>query len=208
MYFGDYNTLDIKVSKPGYLTYEEKNFFAFHRGRGDESEHYETLLKGESIRYDHKTPIKVELLRMPTTSAEHRTFEVKRQEQELLKAVKYGDAETVRSLLQAGASANATDIYGIPAILLAAIIGNAETIKALLAAGADVRSKNKPGRKALLYYLYSTPGFEIELAQSLIAAGADLNAKLYDGETMRSVAKGIGNEELINLLKRAKSKPK
>ncbi len=200
---GDFNTLDVKVSKSGYFTYEETGFFTFYHRSG-------ILLKGEFPKYDRDAPIKIELLKMPTTSAERKTFEVRRQEQELLKALKRGDTATVRSLLQTGVSANTTDIYGIPAILLAMVIGDAETIKALLAAGADLRSENKPGRKALLYYLYLTDRVAIkeELAQSLIEAGADVNAKLYDGVTALTLAKQIGDEKIIKLLKSAASKPK
>ena len=115
LYMGDYNTRDIKVSKLGYLTYEEKGFFTFYWGFDDKSERYDVMLKGESpqLQYDRRAPIKIELLKMPTTSAERKKFEVKRQEQELLKAAKHGDAATAQSLLRTGVSANATDVYGI-----------------------------------------------------------------------------------------------
>ena len=149
LYGGDINTRDVKVSKSGYFTYEEKDFFAFYWGFGPKSNLYGILLKGGSAKYGRSVPIKIELLKMPATSAERKTFEVKRQEQELLKAVKHGDAATVRSLLRAGVSANATDVYGIPAILLAVTVGYVEAINALLTAGADVNAKLQGGVTAL-----------------------------------------------------------
>lgn len=210
LYGGDVNTRDVKVSKSGYFTYEEKDFFAFYWGFGRKSNSYGILLKGESANYDRSAPIKIELLKMPATSAERKTFEVKRQEQELLKALKHGGAAIVRNLLRAGVSANATDVYGIPAILLAVTVGDAEAINALLAAGADVRSKNNPGRKALLYYLYftDTDGIIESLARSLIEAGADVNATLHGGVTALSLAKQNGDEKIIKLIESAASKPR
>ena len=218
LYSGDYNTRDIKVSKQGYFTYEEKDFFAFYRRydaratRSGEprSDLLGTLLKGESYQFDRSPPIKIELLKMPVTAAERQRFEARRQEQELFKAAKRGDAATVRSLLRAGVSANATDVYGIPVILLAATTSDAETIVALLAAGADVRSKNKAGRKALLYYLNFTerPRTSDSLVRSLIEAGADVTAKRYDGVTALDLAREDGDEKIIKLLESAASKPK
>lgn len=207
---GDFNTRDINVSKSGYLTYEEKGFFAFYlEGK---STRYDVMLNGESPnqQYDRRAPIKIELLKIPTTSAERKTFEVKRLEQELLKAAKHGDAATVQSLLRTGVSANATDVYGIPAILRAVATGDADTIIALLAAGADVSSKNNPGRKALLYYLYFTDKDRIieSLARSLIKAGADVNARLHDGVTALSLANQNGDERIIKLIESAASKPR
>ena len=215
-YGGVYNPRDVKVSKQGYVTYEEKDFVVFYRYgsrmiRNGEprSDLLGTLLKGESYQFEGSPPIKIELLKMPATTAERQRFEVRLQEQELLKAAKQGDAATVRRLLQTGVSANTTDVYGIPVILLAVSTGDAETINALLAAGADVRSKDKAGRKALLYYLNFTdkPRISDSLVRRLIEAGADVNAKRYDGVTALDLAKEDGDEKIIKLLESAASKP-
>jgi hypothetical protein len=224
VYFGDYNTLDVKVSKPGYFTYDEQGFFVFHRRSGPRirpgdrhlflpgprSDLYGTLLKGESYDVDRSPPIKIELLKLPATTAERTSFEIRRREQELLKAAKQGDATTTQRLLRTGVSANTTDVYGLPVVLLAVATGDAETINALLAAGADVRSKDKAGRKALLYYVNFTNKLRISdaLVRSLIEAGADVNAKRFDGVTALDLAKEDGDEQIIKLLERAASKPK
>jgi hypothetical protein len=218
LYGGDYNTTDVKASKQGYSTYEEEDFFAFYRryvtrtmhNGAPRSDLLGTLLKGESYPFDGPPPLKIELLKLPATTAERQRFEVRLKEQELLKAVKHGDVATVRSLLGTGVSANTTDVYGLPAILLAVTAGDAEIIRALLAAGADVRSKDKAGRKALLYYLNFTekPSISDALVRSLIDAGADVNAKRYDGATPLDLAKEDGDEKIIRLLESAGSKPK
>jgi len=218
LYSGDYNTRDVKVSKQGFFTYEEKDFFAFYRRYGTRrsqygeprSDPYGTLLKGESYHFERSPPIRIELLKMPATTTERKRFEVRLQEQELLKAAKHGDAASVRSLLRTGVSANTTDVYGIPVILLAVSTGDAETINALLVAGADVRSKDKAGRKALLYYLNFTDKLSISdaLVRSLIEAGADVNAKRHDGVTALDLAREDGDEKIIKLLESAASKPR
>ena len=223
LYGGDYNTMDIKVSKQGYSTYEEKDFFVFYRGfgprlihgvprrqllSGPRSDLYGTLLKGESYKVDRPPPIRIELLKLPATAAERKRFDVRLQEQELLKAAKQGDAATVQSLLRTGVSPNTADVYGIPVILLAVSTGDAETINAFLAAGADVRSRDKAGRKALLYYLNFTDTTSDSVVRSLIGAGAEVNAKRYDGVTALDLAKEDGDEKIIKLIESAVSKPK
>lgn len=195
VYYGDYNTSSLKVSKPGYLTYEDKGLF----------DRYSILLKGENPQYDPDAPIKIELLEMPATSAEREAVEVEQQKRELLLATKQGDAATVRRLLQTGVDANTTDVNGIPAILWAVTKGDVETIKALLAEGADVRSQYKPGRKALLYYLHYTYKGAIndELVRALLEAGADVNAADKNGTTALMLAKQIGDTKIIELLESA-----
>jgi hypothetical protein len=202
VYQGDYNTTGLKVSKPGYYTYEDRHLFS-HR--------HDILLQGEKPLYDPRERIKIELLKMPATSAERQTVEAEQRRLELLTASKHGDAATVRRLLHDGVKANAKDVHGIPAILWAITSGDAKTVQALLASKADVRSKNKPGRKALLYYLrYAIVNGQHNeaLVRSLVKAGADVNAAESDGATVLMFAKQIGDAKIIKLLEKAGARSK
>lgn len=196
VYYGDFNTRGVKISKPGYFSYEDKRLFTYY---------YSPLLSGENIQHDPRAPIRIELLKMPATPAERKAVEAEQRKRELLMATKHGDAATVRRLLQTGVGADTTDAHGIPAVLWAATTGEAETLKALLAAGADVRSKGKRGRKALLYYLrYTVNGvIDEELVRSLLKAGASVDAVDSNGTTALMLAKQTGNARIIKLLESA-----
>jgi hypothetical protein len=200
-YSGDFRTTGFKVSKPGYLTYEASGSLSDSLGK------YWVLLNAEIPQYDPKK-IKIVLLKIPSNEAERKALEAEQRREELLLAIKRRDFAMVQKLLRDGASANTTDVNGIPAILWAAASGDVKTINALLAAGADVRDKSKSGRRPLLYYLQAVAccGYtvDLELVQRLIKAGADVNASSkYDGETVLSLAKRSGDTKIIKLLESA-----
>lgn len=196
VWIGDTSTSGLKVSKPGYFTYEDER--AVNDSDG-------IWIQVEIPQYDPDGPIKIQLFKIPTTVAERKAIEVEQQKRELLLATKRGDAATVRRLLQAGLNANTTDVHGIPLILWAVTNFNVETIKALLAAGADVRSTDKPGRNALLYYMYYAYQHQIdeEVVRSLIEGGADVKAVNTNGETVLTYADHAGAVKIITLLESA-----
>ena len=198
---GDFNTLGFKISKTGYLTFEQRELYEY---RG-----YWTLLKGEIPSYEEKR-IKVVLLRTPNTADERVSVEAEERRRELLLAVKRNDVATVQKLLEAGVSPNATDVYGIPVILWAAARGHPPTIKALLTAGADVRQQKGRGRKALLYYLdmlRNDNPVDVAVVRSLIEAGADINAVNAHGQKILSLAKQTNDAEVITILEGAGARP-
>lgn len=204
IFSGDFSTTGLKVSKPGYLTYESDEPLFSHR--------YWYLLREENLDYDPYGPIRIELLKMPATSAERNAFEIELRRRELLQAAKLGDAATVQRLLQGGVSANTADANGIPALLWAATGPDAESMKALLGAGAVVLRKDKPGRKVLLYYVYYTlenkSALNEEVVRGLLKAGADVNAVDINGETSLMLAKQAGNVHLVRQLESAGARPR
>jgi hypothetical protein len=194
---GDFNTREFRVSKPGYLPYKVTEIF--------DKLQYSYLFENIVPQYDYKSPIRVVLLRVPATASEREAVEAEQHRRELIRAVKAGDFAAVEKLLRAGVSPDATDVYGIPAILFAAFKGNGAMIKALLAAGADVRNKEKPGRNALLQYIYQTrpKTMDVEIVRSLVKASADVNAADKYGATVLGLARRYDNPELIKLLEEA-----
>jgi len=109
-------------------------------------------------------------------------------------------------LLRSGVDANSLDEHGIPVVLWAASNGSVDAVNALLGAGGDVRSKDKSGRRALLYYLIrfnAARDLNLQLVQRLIEAGADVNAADNNGMNVLTVATRLGNADLIKLLESA-----
>jgi hypothetical protein len=192
VYFGDVGTGFIRVSKPGYLTYEAEELLYGY-----------PLWEGEIRGYDPRGPIKIELLKIPVTAAERKAVEGEVQKRELFSAVRRPNVAKVIILLKAGVDPNATDNDLIPVILWAVASGSLDVVKALLAAGADVRSPDKMGRKALLYYLtgyHAVGNLKLELVQRLIEAGADVNAADKQGVKVLTIAKRLGDPNLVRLL--------
>jgi hypothetical protein len=204
VYYGDFNTRSLKVSKTGYLTYEDSTevFPPYHH----------RYLLSDATQYDSKGPIKIKLVKMPATEAERRAVEIDQQNREFILAVKSGDIERIRSLLRAGPDVQTTDSNSIPAVVWALTSTSVETINVLLDHGADL-GNSKPGRKAVLYYLHycfvefhTTPNEEI--VAKLFKAGADVNATDRFGTTSLKLVKQAGNANLIKQLERAGAQDK
>lgn len=66
----------------------------------------------------------------------------------MFRAASSGDADTVKALLDAGASARAADSVGVTLVMRAAASGDPETVRALLAAGGDPAARDRSGRNA------------------------------------------------------------
>ncbi len=96
----------------------------------------------------------------------------------LMQAVNFGNLETVRALLDAGADPNTKD-DGSSSLLIIAIRHNSseesfEIFRALLAAGADPNAKDHDGRTPLSYAIAKLKYHEV--VKALLDAGADPNA--------------------------------
>ena len=89
---------------------------------------------------------------------------------QLFEAAKKGRTRDVTLYLKHGASINARDRFGNPALLLAALSGRAKTVKVLLDAGSAVNHRNLGGSSALLRAAKAGKRKSVNL---LLAAGAE-----------------------------------
>jgi hypothetical protein len=64
------------------------------------------------------------------------------------RAARWGDAELVKALLEAGADARGRDGAGVTPVMLAAQSGDPDTVRALLAGGGDPTARDRDGRNA------------------------------------------------------------
>jgi ankyrin repeat protein len=117
---------------------------------------------------------------------------------ELHWAVRADDADLVRTLLRAGADAQAANRYGVTPLALAAVNGNAAMMKLLLRAGADPNAAAGEGETVLM--TAARTGRPEPLAL-LLDHGADPNAVEREfGETALMWAAGQGHAEAIRVL--------
>ena len=89
----------------------------------------------------------------------------------LMHALRWGQGEAARLLVEAGANVNARDAEGDTALLIAARI-HREKVPLLIAAGADVNAESESGWTALA--IAARQGWRhTETARALVLAGAD-----------------------------------
>lgn len=122
--------------------------------------------------------------------------------EQLIEAIKAGDAAQADQLLAGGADANARDEFGATALMLAAHNGQLELVEALLAHGAEVDAKDELGWTALMKACYNADldrGFA-EIITRLVAAGADANNKIGYGIRPLMLAAGYGEAAVCEAL--------
>ena len=113
-------------------------------------------------------------------------------------AVQTDIIETVLLLLARGADPNAMKQGGRAIMTSAAIHGNSDIVRVLIDAKADVNPKKQDWSPLT----EATRGNHIEVMKLLIKAGADLNARAYDGWTplMMAVSNGMHRPQAVKLL--------
>jgi uncharacterized protein len=122
--------------------------------------------------------------------------------QELLEAIAAGDPDRASALLAAGADANGRDDAGATPLMRAAHAGNLAMVRTLLAAGADVNAADALGWTALMKAVYNADldrGFA-DVAQALIDAGADVEARIGYGIRPLMLAAGYGEAAVVETL--------
>ena len=115
---------------------------------------------------------------------------------QLIDAVKQGDAQIVRSLLEQQSDVDAAQPDGATALMWAAHRNDLDTVELLIRAGANVNAANDYGATPL--WLACTHG-SASLVEMLLKAGADPNATLLAGETALMAA-AERSAELVMLL--------
>lgn len=121
---------------------------------------------------------------------------------ELVHAVNGNDVAEARRLLLAGGDVNARDAAGLTLLMLAAHAGNLAMVQALISLGADVNLVEERGWSALSKSVYNAElkkGFA-DVAQALIAAGANLEAPISYGVRALMLAAGYGETAVVEVL--------
>jgi ankyrin repeat protein len=117
---------------------------------------------------------------------------------DLFDAVRTGDAEKVKALLQADLKlAEARTEDGSTALHLAALEGQAAVVRLLLANGAQVNARGL--REETPLHMATYDGHR-EVAEVLLASQADLDARNTAGETPLHLAARKGYRDLVELL--------
>jgi ankyrin repeat protein len=115
----------------------------------------------------------------------------------LVEAVKNGNHDAVRTLLQQHPAVNAAEGNGTTALHWAVQADDLETVQLLLEAGAAATAANRYGVTPLM--LAAING-NAAMAAALLKAGANPNAVLPEGETVLMTAARTGKTDLIDTL--------
>ena len=115
----------------------------------------------------------------------------------LLAAVKAGNSDAVRALLEHPAGVNMPEADGTTALHLAVEDDNRELVQMLLRAGADVKASNRYGVTPLS--LAALNGDSV-IVEALLTAGADPEARLAESQTVLMTAARVGNLAVIEAL--------
>jgi uncharacterized protein len=115
----------------------------------------------------------------------------------LIEAVRNGDRDAVRGLLQKGANVNEAEADGTTALHWASYRDDPQSADTLLKGGANVNAANDLGATPL--WIASQNGSE-SMVRRLLDAGAKPNLALLLGETPLMVAARTGNPAVVELL--------
>ncbi|HVZ19646.1 MAG TPA: ankyrin repeat domain-containing protein [Vicinamibacterales bacterium] len=115
----------------------------------------------------------------------------------LFDAVRSGDAEAIRSVLDRHPDVNAREADGTTALHWAVRGNDLPTVRALLRAGAKVNATNRYDVTPLA--LAAANG-EPAMIAALLDAGADVNTTTPSGETVLMTASRTGNPDAVKLL--------
>ncbi|KQL19446.1 M48 family metallopeptidase [Cytobacillus solani] len=113
-------------------------------------------------------------------------------------AIKAGDSEMVKILLENGANPNNESGYMMTPLMTAATKGRADIIKTLHSAGAEVNFQDSESSMTAL--MYAAQGESEETIKVLLQLGADPNLMDYSNMTAYMYAIEMGHENIAKLL--------
>ena len=121
-----------------------------------------------------------------------------RRQDLLFDAARMGRADLIAPLAKTGADVNGYDRRGVTPLILAAYAGQAETVDALIAAGADAcKPSLSDGNTALMGVAFKGND---AIAERLLKAGCDVNARNKAGQTALMMAALFGRTQQIEWL--------
>ena len=115
----------------------------------------------------------------------------------VIDAVKSGNVDAVRALLQKRADVNAAEADGMTALHWAARNNDLESARLLLRAGANAKATTRYGFTPLALAAQNGSAPMLDL---LLKAGADANAAMPEGETALMTAARTGSAAAIKVL--------
>src|SRR4030065_2823184 len=124
---------------------------------------------------------------------------------EFIEAVRSGNADRVRLLLDRGADCNSRDGEAATMLMLASHAGNLPMVLALIEAGAEVNASDERGWTPLMKAAYNPElnrGFA-DVVQALIDAGANVEMPISYGIRPLMLAAGYGETAVVEALLKA-----
>jgi hypothetical protein len=117
-------------------------------------------------------------------------------------AAAVGRTEICKSLLEAGASADAKGAEGATPLLAALNSGTINCVPTLLEYGANVNARDGHGKTALMFLMNYGPedAFIRAIVKQIVAKGADVNAKDAEGKSVEDWAAYYKHERFDELL--------
>ncbi|MEX1034162.1 MAG: ankyrin repeat domain-containing protein [Cellvibrionaceae bacterium] len=115
----------------------------------------------------------------------------------LLNAVESGNSKSVRALLENGADANASAMWGRSALYLASEMGNKAMVEQLLKHKADVNAASRYGKTAL--YVAAENG-HLDVVKLLVKNKAEVNQRTRYGKSPLSAAAAEGHDAVVEYL--------
>ena len=120
----------------------------------------------------------------------------------LIAAVKSGNENCVKRLIQAGADVNLS-ASGITPLHIALDESDELCAKLLIESGADVNKADYFGMTSLMYAVRNEDADQDEFVDLLLETGADVNARDTRGDTALFMAASAGNKNCVKHLLRA-----